>query len=238
MVSMVLRLFDFTYNLVRRLWLHKHKVKDVWLVIGWFKAYNIILGMCMRQWTPAGIAIFSNQKYNNSSWHIWSFHVCYFNSYLEEKKIRTFHLWDNFCVELHVYLSLTNEERGVLIHFVWCLSNLDYKQGGDGWFLDSTNQSLGFILADHGFDVWVGNVRGTRWSHGHVSMSEKDKVDKPSCYASFPHKNTLSILNYIRPFYCLFSTIFSTEYPPNTKKKEKKRQKIERKKNWMPQCCY
>lgn len=47
--------------------------------------------------------------------------------------------------------------------------------GGDGWFLDSTNQSLGFILADHGFDVWVGNVRGTRWSHGHVSMSEKDK---------------------------------------------------------------
>ncbi|KAI3413113.1 Lipase [Psidium guajava] len=46
---------------------------------------------------------------------------------------------------------------------------------GDAWFLDSKGQSLGFILADHGFDVWVGNVRGTRWSHGHVSLSEKDK---------------------------------------------------------------
>ncbi|XP_010028409.2 triacylglycerol lipase 1 [Eucalyptus grandis] len=46
---------------------------------------------------------------------------------------------------------------------------------GDVWFLDSPVQSLGFILADHGFDVWVGNVRGTRWSHGHVSLSEKDK---------------------------------------------------------------
>ncbi|KAL2254601.1 triacylglycerol lipase 1 isoform X2 [Sesamum indicum] len=46
---------------------------------------------------------------------------------------------------------------------------------GDAWFMDSPNQSLGFILADHGFDVWVGNVRGTRWSHGHVSLSEKDK---------------------------------------------------------------
>jgi lysosomal acid lipase/cholesteryl ester hydrolase len=44
------------------------------------------------------------------------------------------------------------------------------------WFLDSPEQSLGFILADHGFDVWVGNVRGTRWSHGHISLSEKDKV--------------------------------------------------------------
>lgn len=47
--------------------------------------------------------------------------------------------------------------------------------GGDAWFLDSTDQSLGFILADHGFDVWVGNVRGTHWSHGHVSLSVKDK---------------------------------------------------------------
>ncbi|RAL48568.1 hypothetical protein DM860_018310 [Cuscuta australis] len=46
---------------------------------------------------------------------------------------------------------------------------------GDSWFLNSANQSLGFILADHGFDVWVGNVRGTRWSHGHVFLTEKDK---------------------------------------------------------------
>ncbi|KAI3445934.1 hypothetical protein Pfo_002599 [Paulownia fortunei] len=46
---------------------------------------------------------------------------------------------------------------------------------GDAWFMDSPNQSLGFILADRGFDVWVGNVRGTHWSHGHVSLSEKDK---------------------------------------------------------------
>ncbi|KAL4588627.1 hypothetical protein LXL04_001519 [Taraxacum kok-saghyz] len=47
--------------------------------------------------------------------------------------------------------------------------------GGDAWFMNSPNQSLGFILADRGFDVWVGNVRGTKWSHGHQSLSEGDK---------------------------------------------------------------
>lgn len=51
-----------------------------------------------------------------------------------------------------------------------------FIQAGDAWFLNSPEQSLGFILADEGFDVWVGNVRGTRWSQGHISLSEEDKV--------------------------------------------------------------
>ncbi|CAH1443559.1 unnamed protein product [Lactuca virosa] len=48
--------------------------------------------------------------------------------------------------------------------------------GGDAWFMDSPNESLGFILADRGFDVWVGNIRGTKWSHAHESLSNRDKA--------------------------------------------------------------
>lgn len=47
---------------------------------------------------------------------------------------------------------------------------------GDAWFLNTNEESLGFILADRGFDVWVGNVRGTRWSHGHKSLSKRSKA--------------------------------------------------------------
>ncbi|KAL2634034.1 hypothetical protein R1flu_005513 [Riccia fluitans] len=48
-------------------------------------------------------------------------------------------------------------------------------QGGDNWVLNNPEESLAYILADAGFDVWLGNIRGTRWSHGHVSLHPQDK---------------------------------------------------------------
>lgn len=49
-------------------------------------------------------------------------------------------------------------------------------QGGDDWVLNPPDQSLAYILADHGFDVWIGNMRCTRWSHGHISLSSSNWV--------------------------------------------------------------
>ncbi|CAK9143318.1 unnamed protein product, partial [Ilex paraguariensis] len=41
---------------------------------------------------------------------------------------------------------------------------------GVTWLLNSPNQSLALILADNGFDVWIANTRGTRFSRRHVSL--------------------------------------------------------------------
>ncbi|XP_037466665.1 triacylglycerol lipase 2-like [Triticum dicoccoides] len=41
---------------------------------------------------------------------------------------------------------------------------------GMTWLLSSPEESLAYILADSGFDVWVVNNRGTRWSSRHVSL--------------------------------------------------------------------
>ncbi|OVA17526.1 Alpha/beta hydrolase fold-1 [Macleaya cordata] len=41
---------------------------------------------------------------------------------------------------------------------------------GMTWLLNSPDESLAFILADSGFDVWIANTRGTRFSRGHATL--------------------------------------------------------------------
>ncbi|XP_074345805.1 triacylglycerol lipase 2-like isoform X2 [Apium graveolens] len=79
---------------------------------------------------------------------------------------------------------------------------------GMTWMLNSANESLAFILADNGYDVWISNTRGTRFSRRHLSLDPAYKefwdwtwddlvTDELSATIDFVFKQTGQKLHYV-----------------------------------------
>ena len=50
------------------------------------------------------------------------------------------------------------------------------------WIINSDDRAPAFILVRQGYDVWMGNNRGTFYSKGHETLNARDEKDMPAYY--------------------------------------------------------
>nr|XP_018906038.1 PREDICTED: gastric triacylglycerol lipase-like [Bemisia tabaci] len=70
------------------------------------------------------------------------------------------------------------------------------------WVLTGPGKALAFILADEGYDVWMGNFRGNRYSRNHVCKSVEDNEFWDFCWDDMGKKDVTAMIDHVLDVTC------------------------------------
>ncbi|CAD5221173.1 unnamed protein product [Bursaphelenchus okinawaensis] len=78
---------------------------------------------------------------------------------------------------------------------VLCMHGL--LESSASYVFNLPSQSPAYVFADHGFDVWLGNVRGNTYGRNHTILSTKDEKFWKFSWPDHAHKDLPAILDKI-----------------------------------------
>ena len=79
---------------------------------------------------------------------------------------------DGYVNTLHripVPLGVTSRRQAVFVQHGLLGTSADFVMG-------RPDKSLGYMLADRGYDVWMGNARGNAYSRRHLNLTTDDEL--------------------------------------------------------------
>ncbi|XP_013107224.1 lipase 3 [Stomoxys calcitrans] len=71
------------------------------------------------------------------------------------------------------------------------------QSSSDMWVLNGPNDGLPFMLADGGFDVWLGNVRGNIYSRNHTTLSPSSSEFRDYSWDEIGQRDMPAKIDYI-----------------------------------------
>ncbi|XP_039304955.1 lipase 3 isoform X2 [Solenopsis invicta] len=104
----------------------------------------------------------------------------------------------------------TNDGYNLIIHRIPGSPSVDNKVNkeivfllhgilgsSDSWVLYGPEKDLAFLLADRGYDVWIGNVRGNTYCRSHVNMTTYDRKFWQYSFHEIGTKDLPAMFEYI-----------------------------------------
>ncbi|VDN08496.1 unnamed protein product, partial [Thelazia callipaeda] len=102
---------------------------------------------------------------------------------------------DGYVLELH---RIPNGKNGISAHPKPVVFLQHGFVGSSAvWITNLPNQSAGFLFADAGFDVWMGNVRGNVYSTKHVNYTRKNLKYWKFTFDKFAKYDLDTMINYV-----------------------------------------
>jgi len=70
-------------------------------------------------------------------------------------------------------------------------------QSSSTWIINTPNMSLGYMLADRGYDVWMGNSRGNTYSRKHTMLSRSDELYWDFSWVEMAEKDLPAAIGFV-----------------------------------------